>query len=119
MNKEDTEMSGDIPSEDKRIFDRRNFNSLLKFKSQKRDISGEGMTRNVSASGAAFIVKERLNPKDRLELWIDVTDGQDPIYKNAEVVWSKENLVDTHETGVRFDSVGLLELSRIFKQLGR
>ena len=103
--------------EDKRVFERKDFNSILRFKSDKSDKNGEGIARNISASGMSFITKQKLRPRQELELWIGVPDGRNPVYKTAEVVWAKENLANTYEAGVKFDSVGLMELSRIFKGL--
>lgn len=112
-------MYDDVPLEDRRIFDRRNYSSLLRFSVGAKDVKGEGVVKNISASGAAFITKNRLRPKDPVEIWIDVPDGRNPIHKTGQVVWAKENLVDACEAGVKFDSVGLMSLSRIFKTLGR
>ena len=112
----DDNVIGDI-REDKRIFERKDFNSILRFKSEKTDKNGEGIARNISASGMSFITKQKIRPRQALELWIGVPDGRNPVHKTAEVVWAKENLVNTYEAGVKFDSVGLMELSRIFKDL--
>ena len=109
----------DSAMEDRRIFERRNFNSLLRFNNAVRERNGEGIIRNISAGGVAFSTNDRLKLRDALELWINVPDGANPIHKTAQVVWVKENLLDRYETGVRFDSVGLMELSGIFKNLAR
>ncbi len=105
--------------DDKRIFERRNFSSLLKFNAAERIKNGEGITRNISAGGTAFITKDKLKPREPVELWITTPEGRDPIHKTAQVAWVKENLLNSFETGVKFDSVGLMELSSIFKNLAR
>lgn len=105
--------------DDKRIFERRNFSSLLRFNASERIKNAEGITRNISAGGAAFITKDRLRPREAVELWIAVPEVSNPIHKTAQVAWVKENLLHSFETGVKFDSVGLMELSSIFKNLAR
>ncbi|PIQ89317.1 MAG: hypothetical protein COV72_03755 [Candidatus Omnitrophica bacterium CG11_big_fil_rev_8_21_14_0_20_42_13] len=106
-------------NEDRRIFQRRNFSSLLKFRLGKDGKDCEGVTKDISAGGLSFITKQRIKLRDSMELWITVPDGKDPIYKTAQLAWARENLADTYEAGAKFDSVGLLELSRVFKTLGR
>lgn len=109
----------DSAMEDRRIFERRNFNSLLRFNNAVRDRNGEGIIRNISAGGVAFSTNDRLKLRDALELWIDVPDSRGSIRKSAQVVWVKENLLNRYEAGVKFDSVGLMELSGIFRNLAR
>ncbi|MFQ5681391.1 MAG: PilZ domain-containing protein [Candidatus Omnitrophota bacterium] len=100
---------------DNRLFERKNFSCLLKFKTSLGDLDGEGMLRNISGGGVCFVTKEKLMPRERLDLWINVPDCPNPIHKDGEVVWAKENLVDTQETGVRFNSVNLMQLARVFR----
>lgn len=103
-------------AEDKRIFERKSFSSILRFRTNHSKRDEEGLTHNISAGGMSFVTKQKIKPKEALELWIGVPESRTPLYKTAEVIWAKENLVNTYETGIKFDSVGLMELSRIFKE---
>lgn len=120
---EEADMENNISEQetrdDRRVFERRDFSSLLRFNLGAKNINGEGITRNISAGGVAFITKNRLSPRQPVELWIDVPDGQNPIHKTAQVTWAKEKFLNSYEAGVKFDSVGLMELSRIFKNFSR
>ncbi|MEK6715077.1 MAG: PilZ domain-containing protein [Candidatus Omnitrophota bacterium] len=109
----------DSAMEDRRIFERRNFNSLLKFRNTANNRNGDGFIRNISAGGVAFSSNDKLKRSDALELWINVPDNRGSISKTARVVWVKENLLNRYEAGVKFDSVGLMELSGIFRSLAR
>ena len=65
----------------------------------------EAKSTDISQGGVGIVASARLNPGDKLELWIHLTDGLDPVHRFGKVVWAEEFAPFGYRGGVRFASL--------------
>ena len=91
-------------------------NFPVRFKCEGSDEEGMGKMIDVSASGGGLIVTtEALRPGIRLELWLEIPDGRDPLYIRGIVVWTTMIEKDLYRVGVQFDEVDFMGISRVLR----
>ena len=103
--------------DDRRIFDRFMARFPVKFKDSRHDFGSEVFLRDISASGAKILSRERLYLNDHVALLVKLPDGGDPFPLSGEVVWSKneEENPRAWDCGIQFPAVHLMMLQRLFK----
>lgn len=100
---------------DRRLFQRFPVGFPLRFKNHNQNREGKGFCWDISAGGVGIFSKERLEPKDRLDLWLQIPDKYDPLSLSGEVVWAEETEPQTWRAGIAFSEIQLISLSRIFR----
>lgn len=100
--------------QDRRVFVRMNLKIPLKFLGPRDPAEKEAETVDISATGIGFITREKLSPKEKLEMRLYIPDGHQPVYLIGEVVWS-EDLPDKsqQQVGVELNKERFLDLGRV------
>lgn len=104
-----------VQVEDRRIFDRFTARFPVKFRNSKEDFGTSIFLRDVSAEGAHFASRERVNMSQRVDLLVELPDGHDPLQLNGNVVWVRGTSPNTWDVGIKFDRVDFMSTQRIFK----
>lgn len=100
--------------EERRLFERISARFPTRFKDSRKDYGTEVFLRDICASGARLLTKERSFLNDSLALEIELPDGQGPLTLHGYVVWSKPHDM-MWEVGMTFHKIDFLKLHRIFK----
>lgn len=101
--------------EDRRVFERFSVvmpANLIDFDAGKELLA---TTCDVSAKGVGVVSDERLMPGNRLELWLRINDGREPLYTRGTVMWSGQQEGGSYKSGVLLDKAELMGLSRILR----
>jgi hypothetical protein len=109
------EEKGDRDMEDRRIFQRFSVERPLKFLDMDSGNEGQAMTLDISAKGVGLVSGSELKPRAALEMWLDVSDKQEPIYTRGEVVWSKRTESGNFTSGINLEKANLMDLSRLLR----
>jgi hypothetical protein len=62
-----------------------------------------------------FITDTPLNREANLELWLYISDNQEPVYAKGRVVWTNMIVPNTYRVGVRLDKVDFINISRVLR----
>lgn len=100
--------------EERRLFERFTARFPTRFKDSRKDYGNEVFLRDLCASGARLLTKERSFLNDSLALEIELPDGQGPLTLHGYVVWSKPHDM-MWEVGMAFHKIDFLKLHRLFK----
>ena len=100
--------------QERRLFDRFVARLPVKLDEAEQNFSADVYLRDVSATGAKLVTRERLIPEDNVNFWVRVPDGKDPLHLKGRVVWAKEVGMDVWDAGINFDKVRLMNLHRVF-----
>lgn len=100
--------------EERRLFERISARFPARFKDSSKDYGTEVFLRDICASGARLLTKERSFLNDSLALEIELPDGQSPVRIHGYVVWSKPHDM-MWEIGMTFHKIEFLKLHRLFK----
>ena len=109
------EEKGGTDMEDRRIFQRFSVERPLKFLDMDNGSEGQAMTLDISAKGIGLVSGSELKPRAALEMWLDVSDKQEPIYTRGEVVWSKRTESGNFTSGINLEKANLMDLSRLLR----
>ena len=101
-------------TEERRLFERFSARFPAKFKDSRGDYGTDVFLRDVSASGARLMTRERTFINDSLALQVELPDGQSPLTLNGSVIWSKPHDM-MWEVGLTFHKIEFLRLHRLFK----
>lgn len=101
--------------EDHRIFDRFVAKFPLKLINLRENKECEAQVEDISAKGVGFTVKEKLQPRTPLEMWLKIPDRGEPLYTRGEVVWSMMVEPDKYRVGVNLEKADLMGLSRVLR----
>jgi len=104
-----------LDEEDRRQFVRFDINLPIKFFDITNNRIGVAKSHDICAKGIGFTTDTNLNKGTELEIWLDVPDGQRPIYTKGNVVWSMIISQDLYRVGVYLEKVDFLDLSRILR----
>lgn len=105
---------GTATVKERRIFDRLVARLPIRFSESEQNFSNEVYLRDVSASGAKLVTRERLIPQERINFWVQIPDGKEPLPLSGKVVWAQEAERDVWETGISFEKIRLMDLHRVF-----
>jgi len=108
------ELEGVEASRERRIFDRMVARLPIKLSETEENFSNEIYLRDISASGAQLITKQRLIPHEKVDFWVQLPDGKGPLPLSGKVVWAREAERDIWDTGIIFEKVRLMDLHRVF-----
>ena len=101
--------------EDRRIFQRFSVERPLKFLDMDSGTEGQAMTLDISAKGVGLISGYELKPRAALEMWLEVSDKEKPVYTRGEVIWSKKTESGNFTTGINLEKANLMDLSRLLR----
>jgi len=101
--------------EDRREFVRFSVDFHLLFLDSKTGAEKEAQIRDVSAKGLGIITDEELNNDTILEMQIEVSDNEKPLYRRGKVVWSKQIEPNKYRIGISLENVDLIGISRILR----
>jgi hypothetical protein len=104
----------DETEEERRLFERFSARFPAKFKDSSSGYGTEVFLRDVSASGARLVTRERTFVNDSLALQVELPDGQSPLTLNGSVAWSKPHDA-MWDVGLTFHKIEFLRLHRLFK----
>ncbi|MDP3143359.1 MAG: PilZ domain-containing protein [Candidatus Omnitrophota bacterium] len=99
---------------ERRMFDRLVARLPIRLFGSEQDFSTDVYLRDISASGAKLITRERLIPQEKINFWVQIPDGKDPLPLEGKVVWAKETERDVWDTGISFEKIRLMDLHRVF-----
>jgi hypothetical protein len=108
---------GDNNMEDRRIFERFSARFPVKFLTTGGDREGKATTQDISAKGMGMITAEELSVHTPLEMWLQLSEKEEPVYTRGEVVWSKVLDPARFMVGVELEKAELMGVSRIIRQL--
>ena len=102
-------------AEDKRIFCRFVLPDIpLRFKDLKVGDRGTARVKNISGSGLGMDSHVEVKPKTPLEMWLDLSDGFEPLHLMGRVAWVKRD-GEVWQTGVAFNRQKLISMARIMR----
>lgn len=101
--------------EDRRVFER--LTTALPVDLVDLDAGEElqAHTFDISAKGVGLISKAYLKPGNRMELWLKIDDGADPLYTKGSVMWSKQQETGNYRSGIMLEKAELMGMARIFR----
>jgi hypothetical protein len=111
----DTDKKESKPMEDKRIFQRFTVKLPVRFLDTASGREGIALTGDVSAKGIGMFVKDKLEPRTPIEIWLEIPDNKEPIYTRGEVVWRSPVGPDEYRIGVSLEKADLMGLSRVLR----
>ncbi len=101
--------------EDRRMFERFTARFPVKFQDSSRDYGTDVSLRNASAQGVKITTKERLYLNDNVSLEVALSDSKSPMILKGQVVWVRKEEPDVWDAGLKFHSVDLIHISRLYK----
>ncbi|MDD5006328.1 MAG: PilZ domain-containing protein [Candidatus Omnitrophica bacterium] len=115
--REDSDSKKTDTQKEQRMFSRFRVNFPTRFRNLNVGRRGEGKCTDIGAGGVGIETEQELEPRTPLEMWIDVSDGFEPINLKGRVVWSQKVGAENCRTGVVFDCPRLIAFSRVLKML--
>jgi len=109
------EEKGGIEMEDRRIFQRFAAKLPVRFLNVTVGSEGEAETWNVSAKGLGLTLSQELKPRSTLEMWLKISDKEEPLYARGEVAWSKLEAPGRFKAGINLEKADLMGLSRVLR----
>jgi c-di-GMP-binding flagellar brake protein YcgR len=103
--------------EDRRIFERFHARFPLRFLSMGENKEGKAFTQDISAKGIGMTTDEELAIHTPLEMWLELSEKEEPAYARGEVVWSKMIEPNRFKVGVELEKADLMGVSRIIRAL--
>ncbi|MBF0490745.1 MAG: PilZ domain-containing protein [Candidatus Omnitrophica bacterium] len=100
---------------ERRIFDRFPARFPVKFKDSRGEFGQDVFLRDASANGANIVTKDRMFFNDRVDLEVELPDGNAPLVLSGRIVWSKPTNTSMWDAGLQFDDVNFMKIHRIFK----
>lgn len=104
-----------ITTEDRRNFDRVLARFPAKFKDSRNDYGTDVFLRDISAEGARLSTHQKMFIHDSIAVQVKLPDGYDNLILNGEVIWSKNQNDRLFEVGLKFHTLGLMNLQRLFQ----
>ena len=101
--------------DERRIYDRFPARFPAKFKDSRGDFGQDVFLRDASAEGANIVTKDRMFFNDRVDLEIELPDGNQPLVLSGRVKWSKPANTSMWDIGLQFDEVNFMRIHRLFK----
>ncbi len=105
----------EIIDSDKRVWQRFSARFPVKFKDSRNGFGNDVFLRNISAEGVKLLTRDRFFLDDKVSFFVKLPDGHSPVLLNGEVVWAKPENANLWSLGMRFPTISLIKLSRIFK----
>jgi Tfp pilus assembly protein PilZ len=99
---------------ERRIFDRFDARFPVKFKDSRSEFGQDVFLRDLSASGAHIVAKDRMFFNDRVALEVEIPESAQPLLLNGRVVWSKPVNTAIWDIGIEFDDVNFMKVQRLF-----
>jgi hypothetical protein len=106
------EVSGGL--KERRMFERFVARLPVKFSESGDNFSADTYMRDVSAAGAKLVVGQPLSLEDKINLWVRVPDGKEPLRLTGQVIWTKESGRNAWDAGIRFSKIRFMDLHRVF-----
>jgi len=100
---------------ERRLFERFDANFPTKYKYKEGDFGDNVFLQNASAQGVRLSSKERLFVNESVSLEVELPDGQNPMVLTGQVVWSKRDIDENWNVGLRFHNLSLMKMSRMFR----
>ncbi|MFA5276283.1 MAG: PilZ domain-containing protein [Candidatus Omnitrophota bacterium] len=107
--KEDKQM------EDRRIFQRFSVKRPVRFLDMDSGEEGQALTLDISAKGMGLTLGRELKAHSALEMWLEVSTKEEPIYTRGEVVWSRKDVAGSFAAGINLEKADLFSLSRLLR----
>jgi Tfp pilus assembly protein PilZ len=98
---------------ERRVFERFEAKHPVRLNSREDPFSADVYLRDISAGGVKIITKQKLNPDNEVEFWVDVPDSHGPIHFSGSVVWTKNVGRNVWDAGIRFKYIRLLDCRRL------
>ena len=102
-------------TEDKRIFSRLALPHIpLRFKDLKVGDHGTGRIKDIGGGGLGMESHVEIKQKTPLEMWLDLSDGFEPLHLLGRVAWIKRD-GEVWQAGVVFSRQKLISMARIMR----
>lgn len=101
--------------EDRRVFERFPVTLAVNLLDLDAGKELEASTCDISAKGLGIVSQEYLTPGNRLELWLKIKDGREPLYTKGTVMWTGEQEAGKYRAGISLERAELMGMSRIFR----
>jgi hypothetical protein len=101
---------------DARIFERFAKQIPMRFINLDDGTEYLGQTVDISAKGLGLSTNQQLRPHAALEIWLDLSNSQEPLYTRGEVAWSKPEIGGSYRAGVALDKADFMNISRLLRE---
>ena len=100
---------------ERRVFERFDARFPAKLQYTREEFGDRIFLRNVSAQGIQFITRDQLFINDSLALEIKLPDSSIPMLLRGRVIWSKKEDISIWDVGLRFHTISLMHISRLYR----
>ena len=100
---------------DRRIFERFHARFPAKLKDTRDEFGTSIFLHNASAQGARLFSKERVYLNDSVSLEVKLPDNNYPMNLRGQVVWAKNTESNTWDIGIKFHTISLMHMARLYK----
>lgn len=101
--------------EDRRAFERFSARFPVRFKANGHDYGANVSLRNASALGAMITTTQRLYLNDSVALEVALPDCKVPMTLKGQVVWAVRDESGMWDIGLKFHTIDLVHMSRLYK----
>jgi hypothetical protein len=114
--KESTEEGGEN-MQDRRIFVRFPVELPLRYLNLRMNHTGIAKTCDISAKGIGIFADEELMPNSPLEMWLKISNKDEPLYMRGEVVWSRMVEQNRYRIGIELEKAEFMNFSYLLKTI--
>lgn len=105
-----------MPQSDRRIFARFQVDIPAEIEQPQAKKSTVVQCYDISAGGIGFVSDVRIAPQTDLQVRMAIPDSKVPLRTAARVVWIEQIYENKWRSGLEFDNVDLVELSRFLQK---
>lgn len=102
---------------ERRLFERFVARFPTKMKDADEDYGENFFLRDVSASGAKIVSRQKILLEEYLSLNVELPDSEEPVCLNGYVRWVRSQTPAIWEVGIEFEKIDLMRMHRIIKHL--
>ena len=102
-------------SQERRVFERFETRFPAKIQYTRSDFGERAFLRNTSAQGVQFITRDQLFINDSVSLEIKLPDSEAPLLVRGRVIWSKKEDASIWDVGLRFHTISLMQIARLYR----
>lgn len=106
-----------LEKDDKREFVRFSVDLQLKFLDPNTNKEKEAQVHDINAKGIGILANEELAKDTILEMWIEVSSNEQPLYTKGKVIWSKQIEPNKYRVGISLDKVDLIGIARVLRAI--
>lgn len=102
---------------EKRAFPRFSVNIPLHYSQINADDKIQAQTHDISAQGLGLVTEQALPPGTQLEVWLQMRDNSEEIFRKGRVVWSSCISGNKYRAGIKLDQPDLKPISLVLRTI--